>query len=96
MLEQYNEGLPHIYETAERSYFDTDHTEFEPAVLRFYEDYLAVTAGGSPASLERFAISGNRARGFFSFIDLLAQKKTSARHNCQRSGYRSFYPIHRT
>jgi len=75
MIEQYNEGLPEIYETAERSYFDTEHAEFEPAVLRFYEDYLAVTEGGSPASLERFAISRNRARGFFSFIDLLAKKK---------------------
>ncbi len=75
MLEQYNEGLPGIWETAERSYFDTEHAEFASAVLRFYEDYLAVTEGGSFAALERFAISRNRARGFFAFRDSLAQKK---------------------
>jgi methionine synthase II (cobalamin-independent) len=75
MLEQYNEGLPGIKETPERSYFDTDDPEFDQAVLRFYEDFLAVTEGASSESLERFAISGDRARGFFSFIDMLAEHK---------------------
>ena len=75
MLEQYNEGLPGIQETPERSYFDTDHPEFEQAVLGFYEGYLAVTEGGASESLERFAISKDRARGFFSFIDMLAEQK---------------------
>ena len=77
MLEQYNEGLPGIKKTAERRYFDTDHPEFEQAVLRFYEDYLGTTEGGSPAYLERFAISRDRARGFFSFIDMLAEHKNT-------------------
>jgi methionine synthase II (cobalamin-independent) len=77
MLEQYNEGLPGVKETAERSYFDTDHPEFEQAVLGFYEGYLAVTEGGASESLERFAISTDRARGFFSFLDLLAEHKNT-------------------
>jgi methionine synthase II (cobalamin-independent) len=78
MLEQYNEGLPGIKETPERCYFDTDDPEFEQAVLSFYEGYLAVTESGSPESLEHFAISRDRARGFFSFTDMLAEYKDRA------------------
>ncbi|MCX5894636.1 MAG: hypothetical protein NTZ51_02215 [Proteobacteria bacterium] len=76
MLEQYNEGLPGIQEKDGRIYFDTGDAAFEQSLLTFYENYLGATEGGSAECLERFALSPGRARGFFSFIELLAAKKT--------------------
>jgi len=78
MLEQYNEGLPGLQDAAGRICIDTDDPGFEQALLEFYEQYLAAVEGRSDESLERFAISRNRARGFFSFTELLAARTAAA------------------
>ena len=78
MLEQYNEGLPGIQDAGGRIYIDTDDPGFEQALLHFYEQYLGAVEGHAHESLERFAISRNRARGFFSFIERLSTRKPEA------------------
>jgi len=75
MLEQYNEGLPGIQDAGGRIYLDTGDPGFEQAQLEFYEQYLGAVEGHADESLERFAISRNRARGFFSFVERLSSSK---------------------
>jgi methionine synthase II (cobalamin-independent) len=78
MLEQYNEGLPGIQDAGGRIHIDTDDPGFEQALLHFYEQYLGAVEGHAHESLERFAISRNRARGLFSFIERLSTRKPEA------------------
>ena len=75
MLEQYNEGLPGIQDAGGRIRIDTDDPGFETALLEFYEQYLGAVEAHSDESLERFAISRDHARGFFSFIERLGTRK---------------------
>jgi methionine synthase II (cobalamin-independent) len=78
MLEQYNEGLPGIKDADGRIYCDTDDPGFAQAQLEFYEQYLGAVDGHSDESLERFAISRNRSRGFYSFIERLGRRTPDA------------------
>jgi len=88
MLEQYNEGLPGLQEEGGRIYVAADDPSFAPAQLEFYERYLAAVEGRSDESLERFAISRNHARGFFSFTERLESRKPQALDTvkCQITG----------
>jgi methionine synthase II (cobalamin-independent) len=88
MLEQYNEGLPGIKDVDGRICFDTNDSGFEQAMLEFYEHYLGAVEEHSDESLERFAISPNRARGFFSFVELLTARRSAVPDTvkCQITG----------
>jgi methionine synthase II (cobalamin-independent) len=80
MLEQYNEGLPGIIDADGRIYFDTADPGFEQAQLQFYEQYLGAVEEQSDKSLEHFAMSRSRARGFFAFLERLGTRRPEALH----------------
>lgn len=68
LLTQFAEGLPGIVIEKDRVYFDTASPGFEAEILAFYEDYLAVTEGGSLLPQSRFALGPRSGRGFAAFI----------------------------
>lgn len=69
MMTQFLGGLPGLMENQGRVFVDTSNPDFEDGLLRFYEDYLAITEGGSPLDGTRFVLSAETARGFFSLLD---------------------------
>jgi len=71
MIPQFMPGLPGICATTDRVYIDTDQDDFENDILKFYEDYMAVTDGDSDLASSRFSLNEKTARGFFVFIDSL-------------------------
>jgi len=71
MLVQFNEGLPGLVHHDGKTYFQNKAPEFEEALLRFYEDYLSVTEGGSLTDLERFSVSAEYAAGLFALLNML-------------------------
>ena len=71
MVPQFMPGLPGIHATADRVYIDTGQDDFENDILKFYEDYMAVTDGDADLSETRFALSEETAKGFFVFVERL-------------------------
>ena len=71
MIPQFMTGLPGICSTAERVYINTAQEDFENDILKFYEEYMAVTDGDSDLSTSRFSLNEETARGFFVFIEHL-------------------------
>jgi methionine synthase II (cobalamin-independent) len=69
MMTQFLSGVPGLVNDAGRFFIDTSKPEFEDDVLRFYEDYLAVTEGGAPLEDTRFVLTPETARGFFALLD---------------------------
>lgn len=65
MARQFLPGLPGLVFEGEKFYIDTAGADFEDALLRFYEDYMAVTEGGADLDSSRFALAPDTARGFF-------------------------------
>ncbi len=72
LLTQFSEGLPGIREKDGTVYFDTASPDFDQEVVEFFEDYLAVTEGGSALEGSRFAFSQETSRGFDSFLQLVS------------------------
>ena len=70
MLNQFNEGLPGIVETDERTYFDVTTDTFADEQLAFYEEYLQVSEKPETLLKSRFRTSRDRAAGIY----LLAEK----------------------
>jgi methionine synthase II (cobalamin-independent) len=71
MVPQFMPGLPGIRSTKERVYIDTDQDDLESDILKFYEDYMAVTDGNADLASSRFSLNEKTARGFFVFIEHL-------------------------
>ena len=71
MLVQFTEGIPGLVCSEGKTYFQNEGTDFEQAVLRFYEDYLFATENASLPHLEKFAISPAYAMGFYALVDML-------------------------
>ena len=69
MMIQFLGGVPGLVNDKGRVFIDTSKPEFEDDVLRFYEDYLAVTEGGAPLDDTRFVLTSETARGFFALLD---------------------------
>ncbi|MBW1744364.1 MAG: hypothetical protein JRJ47_13195 [Deltaproteobacteria bacterium] len=69
MMIQFLGGVPGLVNDTGRVLIDTSKPEFEDDVLRFYEDYLAVTEGGAPLDDTRFVLTPETARGFFALLE---------------------------
>ena len=63
MLNQFNEGIPGIIETAEKTYFDCSSEKFPEQQLAFYEEYLKVSEDPDTLPASRFKTSPERANG---------------------------------
>jgi len=71
MIPQFLPGMPG-YSTADgREFVDTDSEGFEAELLQLYEEYMAATEAGEPLDNTRFKLEEDRAKGFFSLLDLL-------------------------
>lgn len=71
MVPQFMPGLPGIRSTEDRVYIDTDQDDLESDILKFYEDYMAVTDGDAELAMSRFSLNEKTARGFFVFAEHL-------------------------
>ena len=76
MVPQFMAGMPGLRATDGGGFIDTAQADFDRDLIRFYEDYLAVTEGKGDLSDSRFSLDEDSARGFFVFIESL--KRLSA------------------
>lgn len=74
MLVQYNEGIPGVSETPDKTFYDTGTESFESDMLAFFEDYLTVNENISLLDDSRFAISRDRAPGLYVLLETLRDK----------------------
>ncbi len=71
MMTQFLPGMPGMSFEANKAFIDTANERFNEDVLKFYEEYMAVTEGLQSLSDSRFILSTDTARGFFLFMDHL-------------------------
>lgn len=69
MIVQFLPGIPGVTQGEGRVFIDSSKPTFDEDLLKFYEDYLAITEGGSPLDGTRFVLTPETARGFFTFLD---------------------------
>jgi len=71
MMTQFLSGIPGVVQNRGRVFIDTSKTTFEDDFLNFYEDYLAITEGGSPLDGTRFVLTPETAKGFFTLLNTM-------------------------
>ncbi len=71
MVEQYMEGLPGLVQEADRNFVNTIDARFDEEVLAFFEAYLAASEQAVADDASPFALSPERAPGFFSLMAAL-------------------------
>jgi len=71
MMVQFLPGIPGVVRNQERVFIDTSRSTFEDDLLKFYEDYLAITEGGLPLDGTRFVLTQETARGFLALLDVM-------------------------
>jgi methionine synthase II (cobalamin-independent) len=71
MIAQFLPGLPGLTIEKERAYIDTGAGGFGEDLLKFYEDYMAVTEGEFDLSESRFVLTEDTAGGFIEFMKQL-------------------------
>ena len=71
MVEQYMEGLPGLVQAEDRNFVNTADSGFDEQVLGFFEAYLAASELAVADDASPFALSPERAQGFFSLMDAL-------------------------
>ncbi|VVS92459.1 uroporphyrinogen decarboxylase/cobalamine-independent methonine synthase family protein [Desulfoluna spongiiphila] len=69
MVDQFLPGFPGLVEDGEKAWIDATSEAFPEEMLAFYEAYLTVSEGGGDIEASPFAISTERARGFFALTD---------------------------
>ncbi len=68
MMVQFLPGFPGLTQAGDRTFINTDGDDFEPELLSFYEDFLAVTEGNRDLELSRFSLAKDTAPGFFEML----------------------------
>ena len=71
MMVQFLPGIPGVVQNQDRVFIDTSESTFEDDLLKFYEDYLAITEGDLPLDGTRFVLTQETARGFFTLLDVM-------------------------
>jgi hypothetical protein len=79
MMAQYLEGLPGLRTEQGRTFMQTEGADFDSELLAFYEDYVAVEAGGLELQTSRFQMGPETAGTFLQFIDSLAHTRPQCR-----------------
>ncbi|MFH0726250.1 MAG: hypothetical protein V2B19_07885 [Pseudomonadota bacterium] len=69
MMAQFLPGMPGITEEKDKRFIDASGERFEGELLAFYEEYMAVTAGGEALASSRFVMTPKTANGFFVFMN---------------------------
>lgn len=68
MINQFLEGLPGFDARSDQNVLDTSGPDFDEEMTRFFEDYLTVTESTRDPGASRFALSGDRGKGFQAFL----------------------------
>jgi hypothetical protein len=76
MMAQFLPGMPGLVEEKDKRFVDTGCDGFEAELLAFYEEYMAVTAGGEALASSRFVMTPKTANGFFVFMNQMAGLST--------------------
>ncbi len=69
MMAQFLPGLPGFTIDKDKIFIDTDKDDFDDELLKFYEEYMAVSEGKTELFNSRFALKEDTAKGFFVFMD---------------------------
>ncbi len=71
MVFQFSSGMPSLAIEDDTPFIDAGHENFNDDLVKFYEEYMAVTDGQTDISNSRFALDTDTARGFFVLKDKL-------------------------
>ncbi len=71
MIFQFTPGLPGLNFKDDEPFIDTSDERFNDDLLKFYEEYMAVTEGEKNIDDSRFAMKPDTAKGFFVLTDSL-------------------------
>ena len=71
MMVQFLPGIPGVVQNQGRVFIDTSRSTLDDELLKFYEDYLMITEGGSPLDGTRFVLTEETTRGFFTLLDMM-------------------------
>jgi methionine synthase II (cobalamin-independent) len=71
MMVQFTPGLPGLCRENDNLFVHAGNEAFENELLRFYEDYMAVSEGSIDLENSRFALKEDTAPGFFTFLKRL-------------------------
>jgi len=75
MMAQFLPGMPGVRRDGEKLYIDTANDSFESELLRFFEDYMAVTGETQDIAASRFALTEDTAPGFSEFMRYLNNRQ---------------------
>jgi methionine synthase II (cobalamin-independent) len=73
MIQQFVPGLPGISARGNTLFVDNEGPEFDPALVNFYEAYMAVKDGSLDLDESPFILTPENAEGFFAFIGRVEQ-----------------------
>jgi len=71
MLRQFLPGMPGLTEANGKVFIDAAAPAFQDELVAFYEEYLALTSDAKLPERSRFALTPERAQGFFDFMQLI-------------------------
>ncbi len=71
MIAQFLQGFPGLTTKRDKAFIDTGSEAYDDELLKFYEEYMAVTSGEMNHEHSRFVLKADAARGFFSFLERL-------------------------
>lgn len=91
MIVQFMHGLPGHTIEDNKAYIDTESGQFPDEILKFYEDYMAVSENQADIDSSRFVLGQDHAKGFFVYLDKIKSLETlPAALKCQITGPISF------
>lgn len=68
MISQFMGGMPGFMDDPQKNMLDTSRPGFDQEMIDYFESYLHMSASGGDLTSSRFALSGNRGKGFFEFL----------------------------
>jgi len=71
MIEQFLTGMPGLQREDDKLFINTSHEGFDDELLRFYEEYMAVSEGEMAITDSRFTLEEDGAKGFYILLESL-------------------------
>lgn len=72
MINQFLPGMPGLTEKENKVFIDTARPTFQDELVQFFEEYIAITGDFTRIAGSRFALTPERAKGFFEFVSLIS------------------------
>lgn len=73
MMFQFLPGMPGLTVEEDNFFIDVSQPDFQDDLLKFYEEYMAVSEGRMLFSDSRFVLTPDTAEGFFVFMEKIGQ-----------------------